>query len=648
MTIRAAIAIMDIDRALRDRRLLGGALGDVSSWSVWFAVLRAAFGLKLNPEQQKLFAQVAGNRPPPMRRVRELWAIVGRRGGKSRIAAALAVFFALFVPHKLAAGERGMVLVLAMSKEQAKVVFSYALAFLRQSPALRKEIAETTSSEIRLKNGIVIAIHSTSFRSVRGRTLCACVLDEIAFWRDELSAAPDTEVYSALLPSLLTTGGMMVGISTGYRRAGLLYQKHRDHFGQDSDDTLVVQGSTQSFNGMIDEAALAALRAADPAAAPSEWDGTFRDDIAAFLDDALIDAAVEHGRPLELPPQAGVDYQAFVDAAGGVGVDSYTMGIAHKEAEKLVVDVVRGTTGKFDPAEVTRQYAELVKEYRIGTVVGDYHAAGWVASAWRDHGITYVRSELNKSGIYLETLPSFARGIVRLPDHPKLLRELRLLERHTHRSGKDTISHGKTGSDDFANACCGALRLLAVSAPTLWRREAFLVDGSPTPLPARCDVLFAVLIADERDLGVVYFASSKVGGIPLLILDCEVAPLTTPALIANCVARLVDLAQVCRARFGSYLYTTKFLAAEVERLGYHVAELIDSLVKEGDTLLGLAAAVHLGAHRVSITAQALDKGYPLGFLNTSTAGNQTTDPLRTAALCGVALALDQNRSMRAA
>ena len=48
-----------------------------------------------------------------------------------------------------------MVLVLAMSLEQAKVVFSYALAFLRESPVLRKEIAETTRSEIRLKNGIV-------------------------------------------------------------------------------------------------------------------------------------------------------------------------------------------------------------------------------------------------------------------------------------------------------------------------------------------------------------------------------------------------------------------------------------------------------------------------------------------------------------
>jgi hypothetical protein len=33
--------------------------------------------------------------------------------------------------------------------------------------------------------------------------------------------------------------------------------------------------------------------------------------------------------------------------------------------------------------------------------------------------------------------PLFARGLVRLPNHQRLLRELRLLERHTHRSGSN-------------------------------------------------------------------------------------------------------------------------------------------------------------------------------------------------------------------
>jgi phage terminase large subunit-like protein len=92
--------------------------------------------------------------------------LIGRRGGKSRIAAALAVYFACFVPNRLARGEHGMVLVLAASQEQAKVVFNYAKAFLTESLVLRQEIAAITRHEIRLKNGITIAVHANSFRSV--------------------------------------------------------------------------------------------------------------------------------------------------------------------------------------------------------------------------------------------------------------------------------------------------------------------------------------------------------------------------------------------------------------------------------------------------------------------------------------------------
>jgi hypothetical protein len=75
--------------------------------------------------------------------------------------------------------------------------------------------------------------------------------------------------------------------------------------------------------------------------------------------------------------------------------------------------------------------------------------------------VRYVRAEQVKSQIYLECLPLFMRGLVRLPDHPRLLRELRLLERHTHRSGKDTVDHGRNGHDDYINATCGVLRSLA-------------------------------------------------------------------------------------------------------------------------------------------------------------------------------------------
>jgi hypothetical protein len=454
-----------VDAALTHPDLLGAALGNPTTWSTWLAVLKAAFGLPLSYEQRETFIQVAGGRNPPSRRVRELWAVIGRRGGKSRMAAALAVFLATCVPHRLAAGERGMVLVLAASQEQAKIVFSYALAFLRQSPVLALEIEEATRNEIRLRSGVVIAIHSNSFRTVRGRTLLACIFDEVSYWRDEGSATPDIETYRAVLPSLTTTNGMLICISTPYRRTGLLHTKHRDHFGQDGDDILVVAGSTATFNPALSPAIIAAQRQADPTAAASEWDAEFRSDISQFLDDDSIDAAVHNGRPLELAPQMGIHYRGFVDPSGG-RQDGYAIAIAHREGGRYVIDAVRGTRAQagqhsFDPNEATKQYANLCRDYRIGSVIGDNFSAEWVASAWRKHGITYRKSELPKSQIYLETLPLWTRGLISIPDHPRLLKELRLLERRVHRSGRDSIDHGAHGTDDHANAVCGVLQNLA-------------------------------------------------------------------------------------------------------------------------------------------------------------------------------------------
>ena len=94
-----------IDKAMADQQLLGAGLGDLASWSVWGVVLKAAYGLPLTEDERATYHRVAGERPPPRKRVRELWAVVGRRGGKSRMAAAVAVYEALFVERRLAAGE---------------------------------------------------------------------------------------------------------------------------------------------------------------------------------------------------------------------------------------------------------------------------------------------------------------------------------------------------------------------------------------------------------------------------------------------------------------------------------------------------------------------------------------------------------------
>jgi hypothetical protein len=487
--------MVEIDHALLDHRMLGAGFSDLNTWRTWLAVLKAAFGRPLNSCERETFAAVAGNRNVPTRRVRELWCVAGRRSGKSRIAAAIAVYLALCIKHRLARGERGMCLVLASSRDQALAVIGYIRGLLEATPVLWAEVVAVKRFEIELKNGIVIAVHSNSFRTVRGRTLAGCVFDETAFWRDESSASPDVETYRAVLPSLVTTNGMLIGISTPYRKLGLLYQKHRDHFGVDDAEVLVVQGRSQLFNPTLSDSVIAAQRAADPTAAEAEWDAQFRSDIGAFLDDALIDRAVEHGRPLELPPHESIVYHCFTDTSGG-GADASTVCVCHRDGERIVADVVRGRRGPHDPAAVAAEYAALVKQYRCSTITGDNYAKEWVAGAYRSAGLEYRRSPLVRSDLYLEGAVLFARGLVSIPDHAQLLRELRLLERRTARSGKDSVDHGVGGSDDFANALFGAMYVaaqaaaLAASEPPIVvpfiasRSDIYRLPGGLTPRPS--------------------------------------------------------------------------------------------------------------------------------------------------------------------
>jgi hypothetical protein len=75
--------------------LLGAGIGKLSTWRTWLVVLKAAFGLKLTSNELVTFYEIAGGREPPRQRVRELWVAAGRRSGKSRVAGALATYFAL-------------------------------------------------------------------------------------------------------------------------------------------------------------------------------------------------------------------------------------------------------------------------------------------------------------------------------------------------------------------------------------------------------------------------------------------------------------------------------------------------------------------------------------------------------------------------
>lgn len=452
--------------AIADPALLGATFAnyDPASWVMWIVVIKAVLGEALNRHERRLLLKVIGSRKPPRRAVRELWAVVGRRAGKSRMAATLAVFLAVFIDHssKLSPGEVGTVAIIAVDRQQAAIIISYIAAVFEASGVLAQQVVRQTANDIELRSHgvtIVISVHTNSFRSIRGRTLLACIFEELAFWRDEQSANPDVETYRAVLPGLATTGGIVVGISSPYRRAGLLYQKFKKHFGQDDDDVLVVQGASCMFNKTLPKSVVDAAYRDDPIAAGSEYGGVFRSDIAGYLDAELL-ASLVRLSPRELPPREGITYKAFTDASGGRG-DAFTLAMGHREGEVAVIDLVRATRPAFNPSDIVKDYAGILRDYGIRRVVGDAYSAEWVVAAFRDFGIVYETSKPTASDIYREALPLFTRGILELPDDACLLTELASLERRAGPSGRESITHPPGAHDDMANAVCGVAHLVA-------------------------------------------------------------------------------------------------------------------------------------------------------------------------------------------
>jgi hypothetical protein len=435
-----------------------------ASWANWRVVLKALFALPMEDDELALFQRLSGRTIPPAERVAEAWLVFGRRAGKSLIAGFLALYAAVCVRYRLAPGERGLVMVVAADRKQARVIFRYICAFFDRIPALAPLVEKRTAEALHLKNGISIEVHTASFRSVRGYTVVCFIGDEIAFWRDEASANPDTEILNAVRPATATVSDALVlCISTPYRRGGALWQAYRDHWAKDADPVLVLKADSRTMNPLLPTTLIAEAYDRDPAAAASEYgtDGTieFRSDLESFVGPDVVNACIPPGRT-QRPPIAGVQYVAFVDPSGG-GPDSMALAIAHPEGDCGVLDLVCEVRPRFSPEAAVADFVERLRWYGVTWVVGDRYAGEWPRERFTKHGIVYETSQLTKSELYHGLLPLLNSGRVELLDDRRLRAQLLGLERHTGRSGRDSITHAPGQHDDLINAAAGAL-LLAV------------------------------------------------------------------------------------------------------------------------------------------------------------------------------------------
>jgi hypothetical protein len=470
--------------ALSRQDLLGSVLAG-SSWAAWRILLIAAMGESLTADERAIFSRFTGRQTEPLERVEELWAIVGRRGGKSRAAAVLSVYLACLCDHSanLSAGERGLVLYLAQNSKAAQVAFSYAEAVFAGVPALVGEIINRTADTLSLRNRIDLEIRPASYRGLRGMTSVAIVADECSVWYSEEtgSSNADTAILNSVRPTLATTGGPLIVISSPYAKRGEVYRAFREHYGPQGDPRiLVAHGTSRDFNPALPQRVIDRALARDAAAASAEYLAQFRSDLEAFVSREVVDAAVVPDRH-ELLPVSGTVYEAFVDPSGG-SADSMTLAIAHRDLKTScgVVDAVWEVRPSFSPETVVEEFSALLKSYGVHSVTGDRYAGEWPRERFRVHGIAYEPSEKPKSVIYGELLPILNSGGCELLDLSRLTSQLCGLERRTARGGRDSIDHPPGAHDDLANCVAGALvRVVGQADLITWKKISELAGDLP-------------------------------------------------------------------------------------------------------------------------------------------------------------------------
>jgi len=410
-------------------------------------------------EELELYRKHTGRQDAPVEQFSEATLICGRRAGKSRVLATIAVYLANRKDYRpfLAPGEIATIGVLASDRKQARTIFRYAEGLIDAIPPLAAEVTKRTDEVIELgRLRVAIEIGTASFRATRGYSYAALLADEVAFWRSDESANPDAEILAAIRPGLATIPGSILMIaSSPYAKRGELYRIFRRYYGQSTGTTLVWKAATQEMNPTIPASFLAEQYEEDPERAASEFGAEFRNDVAAFITREVIEACTIPGR-FELPYLSTNQYRAFVDPSGGSS-DSFTLAIAHEEADIAVLDCVREIKAPFSPDAATKEMADTIKAYGLNSVTGDRYGGEWPRERFRAHGINYLLSEKDRSGLYLEALPRLNAGKVELLDLKQIERQFCGLERRTARSGKDSVDHAPGSHDDVVNAIAGVL-----------------------------------------------------------------------------------------------------------------------------------------------------------------------------------------------
>ena len=473
-------------------------------------VLRAYYGLPLEDQRQRDAWAILNDSctqdelgyptsvtPVPYvpKEYEQLWAVIGRRGGKTTLIGALIFAYECVLgghmEHVLKGQEAVAVLISQMKDVALKNLKSIELC-LNSSPMGRREIKDVLADRIVLHNGITIVASAPNIKAQRGLAIPVVGMDEVGFWySDPESANPDIEVERAVSAAQQQfPRRKRFGISTPWSKEGLLYEYHlagtegrllrpdspdREKY----EDILVVEATTAAMTlGMkkphITRKGLEKERRRDPSGFIREYLKQFVDAISAFILRKALERCCElqkgqaerapRPRP-GVPEDVGIErpfYVAAIDPA--FRTDAFAFTILHNEPGKgIVVDKVRRWVPqlgvKLVPTNVIADMLPDLQAYGITHLYSDQYQLESLTQLFQQFGIVLegvdftARSKGNILG-NLEMLINQTRLHLLDPemgiDQKVMFDELLQLEKILRPNGTVSIAAPSGKHDDMA------------------------------------------------------------------------------------------------------------------------------------------------------------------------------------------------------
>lgn len=435
-------------------------------------------GLTLSPRMAAIMEASDG------RDIRTVAVRAGARGGKSsRLAASKALHACWTVPlPTLASNEAGVFMLVAPDLKLARQTLSFVVGLALGSSTIGPHVVGDPTKdclELRRQDGKVARVEvlaaSARGRATRGRTLLGAALDEACFFRDEATGAVnDTEIYDSVLLRIVPGGQCWVVSTPWLAKTGLLESLME----LEDPSVYAVTATTRELNPMWDpDGSIERVeRARDPDKARREIDAVpINSSAVHFFDAELVDRCVD--RTLRLPRVAQPGEHVGAGGDFGFRSDSSAAVVVHQAHDAIrvgdLLELQPAPGVPLVPSVAIRTIAERLRTHAgLTHLVADAHYQETVCEHLAESGLGYVPAPLDVGEVYVRARALMREGRVRLPDHPRLLAQLRSVQWRPNPGGSISIvlPRERTG---------GHCDLVSALVLALWQAASVEVSAPP-------------------------------------------------------------------------------------------------------------------------------------------------------------------------